>query len=368
MVEVKHIAVIGGGNGAFAASVHLTMKGFLVSLCDPYMEGEALKPLLSDRLLNYVGMFGEGAVKLHAVTSDVAEATNDVDLIMVCTPATAHSTVAKWLASVLRPGQTILLNPGHTGGALNFRRALHNAGYSDILVLGETSTLTYITRKKDPKTVWVEHMGEFVSVASLPAANLSQLLAKTSALYPKLNPTRTVLGTSLRNLNAMMHPPGMILGAAWIEHTGGDFFFYQDAATPGVGRLMEAIDRERLQIAEAWDEPLESFVELMWKTGITTDAARESGSLQRAFLECEPNRKIKAPPKLDHRYMHEDMMHGLVPMIAFGQVVGVNALTMNALVHIASMVNGIDYQKEGLNLEKLGLAGMDREEIRALLE
>ena len=367
MSRMSTIAIIGGGNGAFASAVHLTLEGFKISLCDPYKEGESLSQVISDGTINYTGIFGEGSVVLHQITTDVAEAVEGAELILVCVPATAHTAVAKWLAPVLQAGDVVLLNPGHTGGALNFLKTLRQHGFSESFLLGETSTLTYITRKKDPQTIWIEHVGKFVSVSSLPARKLPQLMERVQQCYPDLNRTKTILGTSLRNLNAIMHPPGMVLGAAWIEHTKGDFYFYQDAATPGVGRLLDKIDQERLVIGKAWDEPLETFAELMYKTGITTEAAKDSGSLRKAFLECEPNSKIKAPPSLDHRYMHEDIMHGLVPMIALGQAADVNAPVMRSLVRIASVVNGIDYWEEGLNRKRLGLEGKSVSEIKKML-
>lgn len=367
MSRVSRVAIIGGGNGAFASAVHLTLEGFKICLCDPYKGGESLNEVISDRTIHYTGIFGDGSVVLDQITTDVAEAVEGAELIQVCVPATAHAEVAKWLAPVLQAGDVVLLNPGHTGGAINFLKSLRSQGFLESLILGETSTLTYITRKKDPKTIWVRHIGKFVSVSSLPGGKLPQLMERVGQCYPNLNQTKTILGTSLRNLNAIMHPPGMILGAAWIEHTGGDFYFYQDAATLVVGRLLDKIDQERLMIGKAWDEHLETFAELMYKTGITTEAAKDSGSLRRAFLECEENSKIKAPPTLDHRYMHEDMMHGLVPMIAIGQAAGVNSPVMQSLVRIASVVNDIDYWEEGLNGKRLGWEGKNVREIKKML-
>src|SRR3712207_8497396 len=39
--------------------------------------------------------------------------------------------------------------------------------------------------------------------------------------------------------------------AGLLERTGGDFLFYEEGVTEGVGRLIEAVDRERLAIAAA---------------------------------------------------------------------------------------------------------------------
>lgn len=34
-------------------------------------------------------------------------------------------------------------------------------------------------------------------------------------------------------------------------HTQGDFYFYEEGFTPAVGRLLEAIDRERIALENA---------------------------------------------------------------------------------------------------------------------
>ena len=68
-------------------------------------------------------------------------------------------------------------------------------------------------------------------------------------LYPAAIPEGDVLATSLANVNLVLHTPGAILSAAWVEATGGDFRFYVDAMTPGVVRVIEALDRERRAVA-----------------------------------------------------------------------------------------------------------------------
>lgn len=363
------IAVIGGGNGAFAAAAQLTHKGLRVNLCDPYRDGESLQPIMADKKLYHVGnILGEGSVTLNKVTASVAEAVEGAELILVCVPTSTHAAVAGWLAPVLGKSATVLLDPGHTGGALNFKHAITQAGYKGELVLGETNTLTYIARKADPKTINISNFAKNIYVSSLPGKNLDRLLEKTALCFPELQPRPTVIGTSLRNLNAIMHPPGMILAAVWVEKEGGKWDFYYDAATPAVENLMQAIDDERITIAEAWGEPMQPLIDLLASIGTTTQEAAATRSLMKAFLESKPNRHIKAPKSLDDRYMHEDFGYGLVPMVELAQFVGVKTPVMDSLITVASTINKIDYRVHGLNREKMGLAGMGFAEIKKYLE
>jgi opine dehydrogenase len=341
------------------------MQGCAVSLCDPYQDGESLKSLMSDQVLKYTGVMGEGQVKLQQVTANLKAALHGSEFILVCVPTSTHAAVARWLAPWLGPSAFILLDPGHTGGALQFKNALAQAGYRGDLVLGETNTLTYIARKADPVTVHISNIAGNIYVSSLPGQNLGHLMEKTRRLFPDLQPQDTIIGTSLRNVNSIMHPPGMILAAVWVETHGGEWYFYYDAATPAVENLMQAIDDERLRIAAAWDVQIEPLIDMLAKIGTTTEEARQSRSLRKAFLDSAPNRFIKSPRSLDDRYMHEDIGYGLVPMLELGKLAGVEAPVMESLVTIAGTINAIDYRQVGLNAEKMGLKGMSKGEAQA---
>lgn len=123
-------------------------------------------------------------------------------------------------------------------------------------------------------------------------------------------------------------------------------------------------DDERIAIATAWGEPMQPLIELLAMIGTTTEAARKSRSLRIAFLESAPNRYLKSPKSLDDRYMHEDFGYGIVPMVELAKIVGVSAPVMESLITVASTINKIDYRTQGLNKEKMGLAGLSVDQIR----
>ncbi len=94
---------------------------------------------------------------------------------------------------------------------------------------------------------------------------------------------------------------------------------------------------------------------------------RASGSIYRAINDSEPNRTIKSPKTLDHRYIKEDVGYGLVPMAEIGRLLGINTPVIDALITLASVVSRTDYRKEGLTVEKMGLAGVRPENMRKIL-
>jgi opine dehydrogenase len=187
-------------------------------------------------------------------------------------------------------------------------------------------------------------------------------------VFPSLVPAENVLETGLLNINAIMHPAGMVGNAGWIEETAGDFYYYRQGITPAVAAWIEAVDRERLEIVGRLGLKALRFVDIFHQAGLTSREARDSGSVYQAIHESMPNRTIKAPPTLDHRYIKEDIGYGLVPMAQLGEWLGVKTPVMNALITLASVVSHTDYRREGLTLAKMGLAHVDTSELPELLQ
>ena len=124
-----NIAVLGAGNGGIASAADLSLRGFAVNLYEsPEFEAN-LKPIRERGGIEIAGAAGNGFINPKKVTTNIQEAIEDVDLIIVVAPAYAHSILARKFAPYLQ-NQPVILNPGHTGGALEFARTLKEAGYS----------------------------------------------------------------------------------------------------------------------------------------------------------------------------------------------------------------------------------------------
>jgi opine dehydrogenase len=291
-----------------------------------------------------------------------------VDLIIVAAPAVAHEYLAKSIAPHLKDGQRILLNPGHTGGSLHFADTLRRAGAAAKIRLAETVTLTYICRMPEPARVEIYRRTTRLRCAAFPASDTTELVNELKEIYPDLIAARNALETGFSNINAIMHPAGMLGNTGWIEKTGGDFLYYREGITPAIAAWIEAVDNERLEIVRHMGLEPRRFVDIFHQAGLTSDDAHASGSVFRAIQESAPNFKIKAPANLDHRYIHEDIGYGLVPMSEIGRMFGVKTPVMDALITLASAANGIDYRSQGLTREKLGLANIDPEKLMTILQ
>jgi opine dehydrogenase len=260
------------------------------------------------------------------------------------------------------------LNPGHTGGSLHFANMLRRSGNKATVTLCETVTLTYICRMVKPARVEIYRRTTNLRCAAFPARDSQNLIGEIQAIYPNVINAENVLVTGLSNINAIMHPAGMLGNAGWIEETAGDFLYYREGITTAIAAWIDKVDKERLQIVKSLGlEPI-PFVDIFHQAGLTSQEARDSGSVYRAIHESEPNFKIKSPASLDHRYLHEDVGYGLVPMAEIARMLGVKTPMINALITLASVANGIDYSREGLTLEKMGLANVPAENLAATLQ
>ena len=369
---MKTVAVLGAGNGGCAIAVDLCRRGIDVRL---YSRSEGrLAPLQERGGLAYTGALGEGFVPVHTISTDIGHVVKGVDLIVISTPTNAHAWYAEVLRPYLRDGQTIMLNPGHTGGGLAFLHSLRRAGFDKAIKTCETITLTHGSRMVGPATVRIFLVMTEVLLAAFPGKHIDSLLPQIQKVFPSAIKATNVLQTGLLNLNAIEHPPGMLLNAGWIEFTGGNFRFYSQGITPAVGRLIQALDNERLLLIREFKRQTSvcltemSFVDYFFQIGLTSQAARESGDVYQALQESEPNRLVKAPDSLKHRYLDEDVGFGLVPMHCLGQLVGVDMPATRAVIELSSLISGVDYWNQGRTLSSMGLDTVPLNSLNSFLE
>ncbi len=321
------LAVIGAGNGGAAAAVELSLAGHDVALYA--RSADTIAPFKRDGI-RHLGVFGEGVVRPALLSTNMAEATRDAEAAIICLPTFAHVDVARALHSAnWDVSLPVILNPGHTGGAFEFEAAYRSLA-AKAPPIAEFATLAYIARKPASNTVSITGRAKSLRAAALPGAGDALRLA--CDLFPGAYDSGDVIACDLSNINMVVHPPGAILGAAWVEATGGDFTFYVQGMTPGVIEIMRALDDERMTVGKAFGHDLPSVIEEMKAVG-TVPADADSRDYA-AIAVGEANRRIKAPDSLSHRYYMEDFGHGLVPFLAYARVAKVEVPVASALTKL----------------------------------
>jgi opine dehydrogenase len=161
----------------------------------------------------------------------------------------------------------------------------------------------------------------------------------------------------------VIHPAVTLLNAALIERTGGDFFFYEDGVTPAVGRLIEAVDGERIALGRRLGLEVIAEPELGVRQGYMAEATYDRG-----YSEAPGFEGIRAQPQLEYRYFTEDVGYGLVFLESLGAQIGVGTPIISALIYVVGVLMDRDFRGEALRtMESLGLAGYGAEELRELL-
>lgn len=365
-MSIEKIAVLGAGNGGCATAADLAVRGFETRL---YSRSEkTLEPLRRRGGIELVEHGRETFGEPHMITSALEDAVAGADLVTIAAPAVAHAFMARSLAPLLTGDQIVHLNPGQTGGSLHFVHELRQAGCRIPVRCCETVTLTCICRMAGPARVEIYRRTANLGCAAFPADSAPDILPEVAAVFPNVVPAVNVLETGLSNINAIMHPAGMVGNAGWIEQHEGDLLFYRQALSPAVARIIEGVDRERLALVRALGLRPRTFVDIFHAAGLTSDAALESGDVFQATQESEPNRTIVAPRTHDHRYVHEDVGYGLVPMAELAGLLGIDTPVINALITLASEMNRTDYRGNGLTLARMGLDNVDPGGLQRILE
>jgi opine dehydrogenase len=350
--------VVGAGHGGKAMAAHLSLMGYTVTLWNRTIEHiEIIKKRGGIELESTEGG-PHGFGKIALVTSDMAKALKDSEMIMVVVPSSAHADIAKTVAPHLRNGQTIVLHPGRTCGALEFEKSLRDNGCRVKVTIAEAETFIYASRSDGPAQARIFRIKEAVPLAALPAIHTSAVLQKINEAYPQFIDGGNVLNTGLNNMGSIFHPALTLLNIGWIEATHGDYQFYIDGATPSVARMLEVLDRERVTVASSLGLRARTAMEWLKLAYNTTGE-----DLHEAIQNQPGYYGIKAPSTISHRYIFEDVPMSLVPIASLGERYGVSVRGMESMIRVACIVHRTDYWRRGRTVEKLGIGGLSVSEL-----
>jgi len=355
------VAVLGASHGGLALAGYLAQQGHAVALWNRSPERVAAVAQKRGIHLASPGSAAEH-VPIALATSNMAAALSGVRVVLVAVPACAHADIARQCAPYVRSGQTVLLLPGRTGGALEFRRVLYNAGCRARVVLGEANTFPFAARCVEPGFAVIHGAKTEVLAAALPANQTPQLLAACRPFLPMLRPARSALHTGLANLGAILHPVITLLNADRIER-GESFDFYREGVTHTVADVLAAADAERLRIARAYAVPACSL-----RDWIARAYDHHAETIHAAVTRNPAYVGIKAPTTLAHRYLLEDVPTGLIPLLELGKAAGLNLPVLTALADQSRMLLGRHRWQHPRTLEQLGLDGLSAQSIRVYVE
>jgi opine dehydrogenase len=155
------------------------------------------------------------------------------------------------------------------------------------------------------------------------------------------------MGIALCNMTRMEH------GEDWAQGYN---------VTPNVGRLLEALDRERLAVAEGLGLSVRTIFE-HFHLSFHVPMASVSAMNQEMHRDgCGGT----GPATADSRYVTEDVPYGLLMTVKLGEMTGCPAVLHRAGVEVFSALYGRDFFAENQLLAALGIDGMRLGELQQL--
>lgn len=362
-MEIRKITIIGAGNGGFAAAADLTLRGFEVTLAELPQFSDNVKDIaglggINLEVMPSTGLKG-GFAPLKSVTTDMRQAIAGAELILVVVPSFGQATMADICAPHAKAGQIFILTPGNFGGAYDFYRRLVKGGAPSQVIVGETNTLAYACRKNDATSVWLRGYKKEVLFAAFPGKYTDFVLEKTRHVYPSFTKASSIWATGLSAPNCLMHIPIMLGNAANIDNQK-DVLFYHEALTESIGKIMDAMDEERMALNQFGFNLPSLF-------SIVQSHYPHQGAVGDAIWKLSRSNPIyptsKLPTTLNHRYITEDMPFGLVPMQQILLKYNIACPTITSVVKIIETLTGKQYAPVARTLAALGIGELSAEAL-----
>ena len=340
------ITIIGAGNGGYAFAAYVARLGYNVNLCFRTLQ-HVLK-LTETKKIRATGAF-DGVFRLNMVTSNWEKAIKRSMLILIVVPADGHEEIIYRIAPFLKNGQSILLNPGRTWGAISAYNIIKQTNPSVNVHVGETQTLLFTCRREGADSVKILKIKDKVDYCFYPEAKNITVKDMLEKLFPQMQPVYDIRLTSLNNIGAVVHPATAVLNAGAIGR-GHEFLFYRQGITEEIVRIVEKIDAERCAVMEHIGMPVYTFLDWVQDTYNV-----KASTFLEAFQKIESYATINSPESVDNRYLTEDIPTGLVPLASLGAYFGIPMPNINSIIQIGSSLLGKDFLRIGRTIDNVGL-------------
>jgi len=175
----------------------------------------------------------------------------------------------------------------------------------------------------------------------------------------EFRPRQGLLAISLSNLNPQNHL-GIALGNISRMEKGETWYQFENV-TPTIGRFLEQLDQERLEIAKELNLEVKTIFE-HFSQGFHVPIT-DSISDMNQVIHKEGN-DVHGPATVDSRYVTEDVPFGLVLVIVLGDLVGKPAILHRSGLQILSAMYARDFMNENDLLQALDLTSYQLQDLK----
>lgn len=389
-LATKPIAVISAGASGITHAADAAMEGREVRLFEfPefFTEKRAIRHTntvtLQGPQMNCYGLKHEGDATISLISDNMADVVKGAGIIILSLPAVGFERACEELVPLLEDGQVIHFMAGNFG-TLVLAKKMREHGCTKKILMGEWSSQPFGTRiVSDENGVELPLMEMFYRAitlrgCALPSTDTDEWMDTIKyipSMFSVKHPEKgdSVVDVSFSNINPLLHPAASVLSVSMMENwttvlKQKPFYFsiYSHGFCKSVSEVQYRIYLEQKATVEA----LGTTMWQLTKEGNFSDRSSilapeyEGKDYKVVPYETEWTEQAGAGPHtISHRYITEDTPVGLSAQRAFARAVGVPTPTMDAVIHLASVMNGTDFNTTGWSLETLGFAGWSKEAI-----
>lgn len=317
-----------------------------------YLRGEK-KALLSGKT---------GFAKLNLVTTDIKNGLRDAKVVFIDVPATNYESRFETIAPYLKDDQIVNFNTYGYWACLRVADILRRVGNKNVVLSESPSPIYWSWVKNGQATSFV--MRKRVPLAVFPSRKSNETFNILKNIYPTYELAKNVLQTNFENFNMMIHLGIALLNIASydrIKAKGEKFDFYRTGNTFHTGLLEEAQDKERIKVCQAYRVPYTSLIERVIRC-----YGSAGNTVYEVIRNCRVYQEAHWSPDFESlkKYIaFGDIPLALVPFVLLANVAGISTPVSKAIIDVFSAIFQINFWKEGLTLDKLGLTGLKPREV-----
>ncbi|MBY6159755.1 NAD/NADP octopine/nopaline dehydrogenase family protein [Mameliella alba] len=358
----KTVGLAGAGSIAFGTAALLHEAGHDPMLWSP--SGKGTTELAGGAALTATGALETTLAPRIADSAETLARENDV--LMITLPGYGHKAVLDALAPHIGSHHQVIISSHASFGAVYLAQLLADRGISVPITAWGTTICT--GRRQSGTEMKVNTVRSRVDLCTVPEDRSREALALCQELFgDRFQPRDGLLAITLSNLNPQNHM-GIALGNITRMERGETWSQGQNV-TPKVGRLLEQLDLERLEIAKALGLEVKTIFEHFH---LSFHVPIASISEMNQQMHTAGNGGV-GPATADSRYVTEDVPYGLVATAVLGRLTGHPATLHEAGTRIFSAMYDRDFEAENeiltaLELDRYSLDDLKRAAKTGLLK
>lgn len=385
----KPIAIISAGSSGITHATDAAMEGREVRIFEfPEFLTEKRAIYHTNTItlqgpqVNCYGLKHEGSATISLISSNMAEVVKGAGIIMLSLPSVAYERACEELVPLLEDGQVIHFMAGYMGTCV-LAKKMREHGCTKKVLMGEWSSQPFGTRIVfDENGVEQPVMELFYRAitlrgCALPSTDTEEwmdTIRYIPSMFAVKHPTvgDTVVDVGFSNVNPLMHPAASVLSVSMMENwttvlKQKPFYFsiYAHGFSKSIGEVQYRIYQEQKATVEAlgttlWPLKKEDFQD---RSSVLAPEFEGPDYRKVPYEEEWTEQAGAGPHTITHRYISEDTPVGLCLQRSFARAMGVPTPTMDSVIHLASVMNGTDFEASGWNMKTLGFESWSKERI-----